>query len=426
MSRTGRPWPRGTSRSGSLRWSPRLSRRTRPSRQIGRRQSGARGLRPSHIAAFGQRPNLFGQLQDLPRQVEQLLVLLVLLLDRAPLLVGDHLALRVGAILADHHEGRQEDRLERDDHRQEAVGVDLNSEADPAAEPGDVDVHEQHRAREGGDPVREPVLPRGGTRLFVLQQCRIERRLRLGHRREEPVQPLAERRIHGVGRSRRQLDDAVDAGANRWAPELPVAPFVLWSANAWSTSSGRCRSSNAYTTLIAPMTTAQIPPTVMIAASVAPGLARARMPSGTSARPSRSSIHQSGRTLRAANAPEMLIVPSTISHEPRKIPSTVRLGDGQAMIAIPAATERPPVTRLAMRWSMPTVRIAQTPSKMNSAPMNVERLPTLQSMLKISTPAMTRAMPLTSSVVQLRASRSAASCVSRRPKPANDPGVTNI
>ena len=63
---------------------------------------------------------------------------------------------------------------------------------------------------------------------------------------------------------------------------------------------------------------------------------------------------------------------------------------------------------------------------MNSAPMNVARLRTLQSMLKISTPAMTRTMPLNSSVVQLRASRSAASCVSRRPKLVNEAGVTNI
>ena len=233
-------------------------------------------------------------------------------------------------------------------------------------------------------------------------------------------------------RSMAPVDSAVSstmpasAGAYRSDPEPPVAPFALWSANAWSTSSGRRRSSNAYTIRIAPMTTAQIPPTVMIAASVAPGLARARTPSGTSARPSRSSSHQSERTLRAANAPEMLIVPSTISHEPRKIPSTIRLGDGQTMIATPAAAERTPVTRLATRLSMPTVRIAQTPSKMNSAPRNVERLRTLQSMLKISTPAMTRTMPLSSSVVQLRASPSAASCVSRRPKPANDAGVTNI
>src|SRR5919106_3294576 len=65
---------------------------------------------------------------------------------------------------------------------------------------------------------------------------------------------------------------------------------------------GRRRSSNAYTIRIAPTTTAQIPPTVMIAASVAPGLARARTPSGTSARPSGSGSHQSERTLPAAKA----------------------------------------------------------------------------------------------------------------------------
>src|SRR5918996_407555 len=65
---------------------------------------------------------------------------------------------------------------------------------------------------------------------------------------------------------------------------------------------GRCRSSNAYRIRIARTTTAQIPPTVMIAASVAPGLARARTPSGSSARPSGSGSHQSEGTLPAAKA----------------------------------------------------------------------------------------------------------------------------
>src|SRR6476619_3360191 len=64
------------------------------------------------------------------------------------------------------------------------------------------------------------------------------------------------------------------------------------------------------------------------------------------------------------------------------------------------------------------------PSKMNSAPMNVERLLTLQSMLKIRTPATTSTRPLNSRAVQLRAIPSAASRVSRWPNESNDAGVT--
>src|SRR6476469_9821700 len=64
------------------------------------------------------------------------------------------------------------------------------------------------------------------------------------------------------------------------------------------------------------------------------------------------------------------------------------------------------------------------PSKMNSAPMKVDRLLTLQSMLKIRTPATTSTMPFNSRVVQLRASPSAASRVSRWPNESNDAGVT--
>jgi hypothetical protein len=52
------------------------------------------------------------QLEDLIGELEQLLVLRVFLLDDLPLLVRDHLTLRVGSVLADHHEGREEDRLE--------------------------------------------------------------------------------------------------------------------------------------------------------------------------------------------------------------------------------------------------------------------------------------------------------------------------
>src|SRR3954449_12926264 len=64
------------------------------------------------------------------------------------------------------------------------------------------------------------------------------------------------------------------------------------------------------------------------------------------------------------------------------------------------------------------------PSKMNRAPMNVERLLTLQSMLKIRTPATISTSPLNSRVVQFRESRSAASRVRRWPNESNDAGVT--
>jgi hypothetical protein len=91
---------------------------------------------------------------DLLREVEQLFVLRVLFLDGLPLLVGDRLTLRVSPVLADHHECRKENRLKRDDHRQQAVRVVLDAERDPAAEPGEVDADEPHRPSERGDRVR--------------------------------------------------------------------------------------------------------------------------------------------------------------------------------------------------------------------------------------------------------------------------------
>ena len=87
---------------------------------------------------------------------------------------GDHLALRVRAVLADQHEGREENRLEGDDHGQQAVRILLDAEADPAGEPDDVDVDEQHRAAEVGDRVGDPVLRRLGSLTLVLEQRRID------------------------------------------------------------------------------------------------------------------------------------------------------------------------------------------------------------------------------------------------------------
>ena len=117
-------------------------------------------------------------------------------------------------------------------------------------------------------------------------------------------------------------------------------------------------TSNDRTTRITPTATAQIPTTVTMAARVAPGLASASTPSGTSSRPRISSNHQSGRTLRAAKAPEIVMVPITISHDPRKIATATIPGAGQMMIATPTAIERSPVMTLARRTrsSIPEVQ----------------------------------------------------------------------
>src|SRR6185312_9742493 len=85
----------------------------------GARRSSAAGKRVIHgpsprkqesASGTGVRPivlvDLAGQLEDLPGERQQVLVLLVLLLHGLPLLVGEHLALGVGAVLTDHHERR--------------------------------------------------------------------------------------------------------------------------------------------------------------------------------------------------------------------------------------------------------------------------------------------------------------------------------
>ena len=64
---------------------------------------------------------------------KQLLVLLLLLLDCLRLVVGQHLALPVRKVHADHHEGRQE--YGRHNHGEQSERVGLDQEADPGGKP---------------------------------------------------------------------------------------------------------------------------------------------------------------------------------------------------------------------------------------------------------------------------------------------------
>jgi hypothetical protein len=114
-----------------------------------------------------------GELQDLVGDVQQLLVLLLLLLDCLPLVVGQHLALLVGPVLADHHEGRQEYGFERHDHGEQSERVGLDREAGPGGKPDDVDIDEPHRAGESRDLACDPVLHALPALLGVLQQRRV-------------------------------------------------------------------------------------------------------------------------------------------------------------------------------------------------------------------------------------------------------------
>src|SRR5207244_8473038 len=55
----------------------------------------------------GQRVDRLGQLEDLVRDGDQRFVLRFFGLHGLPLVIGEYLPLRIGAVLADHHEGRQ-------------------------------------------------------------------------------------------------------------------------------------------------------------------------------------------------------------------------------------------------------------------------------------------------------------------------------
>ena len=115
----------------------------------------ARALRPPRVSdlrrqlvdLLGKRGDLLGQ-RGVPLELEllfdEVVVGLLLLELRLP-------------VLPDHHEGRQEDRLERDDEGQRRPGAVLE-EDHPQAESDRVDVHEAHRAGECCDPIRDAQL----------------------------------------------------------------------------------------------------------------------------------------------------------------------------------------------------------------------------------------------------------------------------
>ena len=62
------------------------------------------------------------QVEDLPAEIEQLLVLLLLRLHELPFVIGQDLPLLVRPVLADHDEGREEDGFQADDQGQGRPG----------------------------------------------------------------------------------------------------------------------------------------------------------------------------------------------------------------------------------------------------------------------------------------------------------------
>src|SRR2546423_5748192 len=109
-----------------------------------------------------------GELMDGPRDVG---VRVELLLGRFEVMVRLGLLERRLAVLADHHEGGQEDRFQRNDERECRPGAGLD-EQHPGRESEDVEVHEVHRAGERRDLVRDMQLELLRPLLLLLEDER--------------------------------------------------------------------------------------------------------------------------------------------------------------------------------------------------------------------------------------------------------------
>jgi len=105
-------------------------------------------------------------------------------LNHLVLLVGEHLSSRVRPVLRDHHEGREEDRLQADDHCQQPIRVLLDGQQNPEGEPRQVDVDEAHRPGEAGDHVCDAALQAVRAFFLVLHEG--------GRQRSAPRQLMAD------------------------------------------------------------------------------------------------------------------------------------------------------------------------------------------------------------------------------------------
>src|SRR5262249_22658957 len=144
-----------------------------PSRSVGRQ--GQSFVRASTGGGDDVVVDLGGELVDGPRDVG---VRVELLLRRLEVVVGLGLLEGCLAVLADHHEGRQEDRFQRHDERKRRPGALLEDEH-PQREEGDMQVDEVHRAGECRDLVGDSQLEVLSALHLVLENKRTMLRLRL-------------------------------------------------------------------------------------------------------------------------------------------------------------------------------------------------------------------------------------------------------
>src|SRR6266567_943488 len=114
--------------------------------------------------------DLGGEVVDGARDVG---VRVELLLRRLEVMVRLVLLERRLAVLADHHEGGQEDGFQRHDERERRPGAGLD-EQHPGREPEDVEVHEVHRAGERRDLVCDMQLELLRPLLLLLEDERTE------------------------------------------------------------------------------------------------------------------------------------------------------------------------------------------------------------------------------------------------------------
>jgi hypothetical protein len=117
------------------------------------------------------RMNLGGQLVDEPGQVR---IDMQFLLARHEVVVGLGLLKDGLPVLTDHHERRQEYRLQRDDECQRGPWA-LFKDEHPHSERHRMEVHEPHRAGEGRNRVRNTQLDIGRPLLSLTQNGRVPR-----------------------------------------------------------------------------------------------------------------------------------------------------------------------------------------------------------------------------------------------------------
>ena len=290
-------------------------------------------------------------------RVSSVFVPQVLCLGREVVVGLRSLELRL-AVLADHDERRQEDRLERDDQGQPRPRIGFD-EQHPARERGGMDVHERHGAGEPRDRVRDTELDVGCSPSGVLRRRQDGGGVGVGTARPW-VSCLPFRENCAVAPSflllcemsvvlRRPCGRAAQDDAGR-VRSRPVRAVTCGCGSGSSVRASRAGHAASHSSRL-PNRKASHPIAQVMPRAPSPGLAISSTPSSTSRAPPRPMAQAPDNCLRAVMAYAIREPPTISDHVAMTTSSASAVIDGHRKVTTPATIPVTPQKATQPRWT---------------------------------------------------------------------------